>query len=62
MFRHNLLYQEGSICLDEVLLGGIGAVEAAQLSVDPALLPGHEDAVPRRPLLLTLPSGKPQVK
>ena len=62
MFGDDLLYQQRPVGLDEVLQGGVGRVDAAQLSVDPALLPGHEDTVPRRPLLLTLPSGKPQVK
>ena len=62
VFGHNVLNEKGSIGLHQILLGRIGTVYSIQLGVDSALLPGQEDAVPGRPLLLTLPPSKTQVK
>ena len=42
----DLLHQQGTVRLDQVLLGGVGAVETSQLNVNPAFLSGQEDTVP----------------
>ena len=42
----DLLHQQGTVRLDQVLLGGVGVVETSQLNVNPAFLSGQEDTVP----------------
>ena len=59
---NDVLHEQGSIGLDQVLLGGVGAVHPAQLGVDAALLSGQQDAVPWAPLLLAFPARKAEVE